>query len=156
MVARGINRTEGEHAQDYRIIELREEGNSIESIAFLMGLSDSYVQKRITYLSKKGIVKKIRRGRKTGSEVVLMPEVQHKPKSTLGHSCRYPDCRMKAEYNFALVDLCGNHFEAIVDETTDYYRKNGKGCTYADRKLYLRIANQIPWVNLSEVQKCDL
>ncbi|WP_019536566.1 hypothetical protein [Paenibacillus ginsengihumi] len=66
--------------------------------------------------------------------------------------CKYPSCTRKATSTFALVPLCGDHYDDIHAETIRYYRVTTK-MQYAEREHYLKIAKLIPWsrINMGEV-----
>ncbi|SMF88061.1 hypothetical protein SAMN05661091_4090 [Paenibacillus uliginis N3/975] len=56
--------------------------------------------------------------------------------------CKFPKCNHAAEGTWALVDLCGEHREAISNETNLYYRKK---INQHQRYLYHQISWLISW-----------
>jgi hypothetical protein len=57
--------------------------------------------------------------------------------------CQFPGCKKKATKTWAMVNLCKEHHEDIVEETRKFY--NSTGFAYDDRVSYHKIKDLTPW-----------
>lgn len=67
--------------------------------------------------------------------------------------CNYPGCNKVATESWALVPLCEDHYLKIQAETNFYYNPTSVRMKYEDRTEYLKIAEQIPWSQVSSQGK---
>ena len=58
--------------------------------------------------------------------------------------CKYPGCGKRGDKTWALVPLCGDHFETIRAESKKYFA-GSQHMKYEDREHYRKIAKLIPW-----------
>ncbi|MEH7249208.1 hypothetical protein V7114_20825 [Neobacillus niacini] len=59
--------------------------------------------------------------------------------------CKYPNCHQAATNIWALVPLCPDHFQGVVEETERYYNNNLRNRTMFERKIYNEIQPLTPW-----------
>lgn len=65
------------------------------------------------------------------------------------NSCNYPGCNRVSSRRWALVPLCESHYTKIQSETNFYYNATSTRMKYSDRTYYLKIAQLIPWSQVS-------